>query len=274
MDAELDALIITGAQPAGGSVERRAVLGRVDRTHRLGQGTHLLDDFRAPAAHAGVLHLDGVERHRLSEKCAGVFAFQVQRNHPLSGEQGRVRLAPHSRHSGLLQSDLERAGYDVLTSSPDYGVDCFIKSFGSRFVFFRVIGYDANSLAKNPAAIWPYTIGETLTRAPEARRLFHRRSRSGISYAGAPVPRRFPWPADRRVVKNRRAVSLTDALWRDAAIAFYRSWIETVAISTCRRSESALEVSPQFFGRLGAQRRQSQPCMARPYSNQGGCDRI
>ena len=60
-----------------------------------------------------------------------------------------MRLIPHSRYNGLLQSELEQAGYVVLTSSPRRGVDSFVKCFGSQFVFLQGHPeYDANSLAR------------------------------------------------------------------------------------------------------------------------------
>ena len=251
MDAELDALIITGAQPRAARLSDEPyweeLIELIDWAKEHTSSTIL----SCLAAHAGVLHLDGVERHRLSEKCAGVFAFQVQRNHPLSGEQGHVRLAPHSRHNGLLQSDLERAGYDVLTSSPDYGVDCFIKSFGSRFVFLQGHPeYDANSLAREYRRdLALYYRGETdarparpegyFTAEAEAEfRTLERRSREG--FLGLPM----------EDLSKIDAWAPTDAPWRDAAISFYRSWIETVAISTCRRSESALEIESPIFRKV------------------------
>ena len=149
MDGELDALIITGAQP------RTACLSDEDYWEEL---IELIDWAKAHtastilsclAAHVAVLHLDGVERRLLSEKCTGVFAFTAQRDHPFAGEQGRARLIPHSRYNGLLRSDLERAGYEILASSTEHGVDSFTKSFGSQFVFLQGHPeYDANSLAR------------------------------------------------------------------------------------------------------------------------------
>ena len=149
MDGELDGFIITGAQP------RASCLSDEDYWDEL---TELIDwakdhtastIFSCLAAHVAVLHLDGVERRLLPEKCTGVFAFKGQRDHLFVGEQGRTRLIPHSRYNGLLRSDLERAGYDILTSSPAHGVDSFTKSFGSQFVFLQGHPeYEAHSLAR------------------------------------------------------------------------------------------------------------------------------
>ena len=106
MDGELDALIITGAQPRAARLSDEPyweeLIELIDWAKEHTASTIL----SCLAAHAGVLYLDGVERRPLPEKCTGVFAFQAQRDHPLVGEQGRARLTPHSRYNSLLQSDL------------------------------------------------------------------------------------------------------------------------------------------------------------------------
>jgi homoserine O-succinyltransferase/O-acetyltransferase len=77
MDGDLDALIITGAQP------RAARLSDEDYWEELVELIDWAKEHTAStilsclAAHAAVLHLDGVERRRLPEKCTGAL--------PLSG---------------------------------------------------------------------------------------------------------------------------------------------------------------------------------------------
>ena len=52
------------------------------------------------------------------------------------------------------------------------------------------------------------------------------------------------------------ALAPTEAPWRDAAISFCRSWIETIVTATCRRSANAPETELPTFqnesGRNGA----------------------
>ena len=149
MDGDLDGLIITGAQPQADRLNDEPYweeLAELIDWAKLHTTSTILSCL---AAHAGVLHLDGVERRPLPEKCTGVFASAAETTHPLVGEQGRVRLIPHSRYNGLLRSELEQAGYVILTSSRGCGVDSFVKSFGSQFVFLQGHPeYDANSLAR------------------------------------------------------------------------------------------------------------------------------
>ena len=235
MEGELDALIITGAQPRAARLSDESyweeLIALIDWAKAHTASTIL----SCLAAHAGVLHLDGVERRPLPEKCTGVFGFKAQRDHPLAGELGRARLTPHSRYNGLLQSDLELAGYDVLTSSLAHGVDSFIKSFGSQFVFLQGHPeYDADSLAREYRRdMGRYLRGETdweparpkgyfTAEAETELRALERRAREDA--------RRLPMGDLSKI----DALAPAEAQWRDAAISFYRNWIETIAVSNGR----------------------------------------
>jgi homoserine O-succinyltransferase/O-acetyltransferase len=230
MDGDLDGLIITGAQPQADRLTDELYweeLAELIDWAKLHTTSTILSCL---AAHAGVLHLDGVERRPLPEKCTGVFASAAETTHPLVGKQGRMRLVPHSRYNGLLRSELEQAGYAILTSSPGCGVDSFVKCFGSQFVFLQGHPeYDANSLAREYRRDMDrYLRGET-EREPVMPR----------GYFGAKAEMELR-AMDRSAHRDRRRaqiedISVIDALtpaepaWREAAIAFYRSWLEMVA---------------------------------------------
>jgi homoserine O-succinyltransferase/O-acetyltransferase len=230
MDGELDALIITGAQPQADRLSEEPYweeLVELIEWAKLHTASTILSCL---AAHAGVLHLDGVERRPLPEKCTGVFAFAAETTHPLVGKQGRVRLIPHSRHNGLLQSELEQAGYVILTSSRRSGVDSFVKCFGSQFVFLQGHPeYDANSLAREYRRDMDrYLRGET-----------ERKPARPSGYFGAEAEDELR-AMERSAGEDRcrmqiKDISIIDALapaeatWREAAIGLYRSWIEMIA---------------------------------------------
>jgi homoserine O-succinyltransferase len=102
------------------------------------------------AAHAGVLHSDGISRHPLSDKQFGVFEFTKTAIHPLTaGGEERVRF-PHSRWNEVRADELTASGYQVLTQSPDGGVDSFVK-IKKRSLFVHFQGhpeYGAQTLLK------------------------------------------------------------------------------------------------------------------------------
>jgi homoserine O-succinyltransferase len=99
------------------------------------------------AAHAGILHLDGIVRRPLDDKRFGVFECVRVTDHPLT-HSGPARLEmPHSRWNDIPEEALLACGYRVLTRSADAGVDAFVKERKSLFVFFQGHPeYDATTL--------------------------------------------------------------------------------------------------------------------------------
>jgi homoserine O-succinyltransferase len=230
MGEDLDGLIITGAQPQTDCLSDELYweeLAELIDWAKLHTTSTMLSCL---AAHAGVLHLDGVERRPLPEKCTGVFAAAAETTHPLSDEQGHGRLIPHSRYNGLSRTELEEAGYVILTSSPGCGVDSFVKSFGSQFVFLQGHPeYDANSLARE----YRREVDRYLRRETE------RKPVRPIGYFGAEAEAGLR-SMERSGWKDRcgmpiKDTSIIDALapveakWREAAVGLYRSWLDMIA---------------------------------------------
>ncbi|MGC1976400.1 MAG: homoserine O-succinyltransferase, partial [Candidatus Sulfotelmatobacter sp.] len=90
------------------------------------------------AAHAGVLHSDGIARHRLCDKQFGVFEFKNISDHALTDGIGDSMRIPHSRWNEVRADELTSCGYEVLTQSADAGVDLFVKKKkDSLFLHFQ-----------------------------------------------------------------------------------------------------------------------------------------
>ena len=247
MDGDLDGLIITGAQPQADRLSEEPYweeLAELIDWAKLHTTSTILSCL---AAHAGVLHLDGVERRPLPEKCTGVFGFTAETTHPLVGKQGRVRLIPHSRYNGLSRSELEQAGYVILTSSPGCGVDSFVKSFGSQFVFLQGHPeYDANSLAREYRRDMDrYLRGETERKPVRPSGYFGAEAEAELRA----MERSAHGDRCRTQIKD---ISIIDALapaepaWREAAIAFYRSWLEMMANTDLRTCAPLNAVTDEF----------------------------
>jgi homoserine O-succinyltransferase/O-acetyltransferase len=247
MDGDLDGLIITGAQPQADRLSDEPYweeLAEVIDWAKVHTTSTILSCL---AAHAGVLYLDGVERRPLPEKCTGVFGFTAERTHSLVGKQNRMRLIPHSRYNGLSRSELERAGYVILTSSPECGVDSFVKSFGSQFVFLQGHPeYDANSLAREYRRDMDrYLRGETEREPVRPRGYFEAKAEAELRA----IERTAHGARCRTQIND---LSIIDALapaepaWREAAIAFYRSWLEMLANTDQRRCAPLNVVADEF----------------------------
>jgi homoserine O-succinyltransferase/O-acetyltransferase len=246
MEGDLDALIITGAQPRTARLSEEPyweeLVDLVDWAKEHTASTIL----SCLAAHSAVLHLDGLERRPLPEKCTGVFHFTAQRNHPFAAWQKRAGFIPHSRYNGLSRSELERAGYEVLTSSPAHGVDSFTKSFGSQFVFLQGHPeYDANSLAREYRRdMGRYLRRETDRRPPRPKGYFNAEAEAELDAFELRV-REKPGSLPMEDLSIIDRLTPTEAQWRDAAISFYRSWINMIAASTCRNEADGVRTARQ-----------------------------
>jgi homoserine O-succinyltransferase/O-acetyltransferase len=89
------------------------------------------------AAHAAVLHLDGIQRRPFREKLSGVFECNKVADHEIVADAPARWCVPHSRYNSLLEEELVSRGYCVLSRSPEVGADLFVREGRSLFVFLQ-----------------------------------------------------------------------------------------------------------------------------------------
>ncbi len=229
--ARLDALIVTGCEPRAGRLRDEPYFpefaGLVDWASRNTASTL----FSCLAAHAAVLHLDGIERRPLPAKHSGIYESAVVSAHPLVAGGPASVPVPHSRWNDLAETELAAAGYAVLRRSEDVGVDLFARETGeSLFVFLQGHPeYDGDSLAREyrrdvgrflageredcpalPAHYFPAATARRLSAFAEAAK----RDRSPERFQHFPsIDARPP---------------LQDA-WQAGAAALFRNWLALVA---------------------------------------------
>jgi len=134
---KLDGLIVTGAEPKTELLQQELYWPELAEIIDWARDNTASTIWSCLAAHAAVLHLDGIARRRLPAKCSGVFASTKTNDDPLTdGLRWPLRIF-HSRLNDLAEADLVAKGYRVLTRAPGAGVDIFIKSYRSQFVFFQ-----------------------------------------------------------------------------------------------------------------------------------------
>ncbi|MBP0114472.1 homoserine O-succinyltransferase MetA [Bradyrhizobium vignae] len=146
---KFDGLIVTGAEPIAPELDQepywRDLTSLIDWAKTNTRSTI----WSCLAAHAAVLHLDGIERRRLPAKCHGIFDCYVVMSDSLTHAAPAPLKVSHSRLNEIAESDLAEAGYQVLTRSAEAGVDVFVRQYASRFVFFQGHPeYDALSLQR------------------------------------------------------------------------------------------------------------------------------
>jgi homoserine O-succinyltransferase len=182
------------------------------------------------AAHAGVLHSDGIGRHALSDKQFGVFDFTRTTDHQLtSGTSERVCF-PHSRWNEVRADELTANGYHVLTQSDDGGVDSFIKK-KKQSLFLHFQGhpeYGAQTLLKEfRRDIKRFLRGERETYPSMPKGYFDASAAQLLSDF-------------REIARSERREELIDSFpesavvgtlqktWHSSSVAVYRNWLQYV----------------------------------------------
>jgi len=143
----LDGLIVTGREPLAPSLDQEPYWDSFTRVLEWARHNTPSTVWSCLAAHAAVLHMDGIKRIKSNEKICGIFECGQVGSHPLTaGAQARFAL-PHSRWNGVPENALTASGYSVLTRAAAIGVDTFVKDVKSLFVFFQGHPeYESNTL--------------------------------------------------------------------------------------------------------------------------------
>ena len=230
--AGLDALIVTGAEPRAADLRAEPFWPALARLADWAREQGPPSLWSCLAAHAAVLHLDGVERRPLAAKCSGLFDCV-----PVRDADGGDRLldgleapwvAPHSRANALAETELAARGYRVLTRSPEAGVDAFVRLSGRGAPMLMLQGhpeYDVASLAlefkrdlqryldaqrDSPPALPCGVFGERTVERLEAL------VRDAMSDRRPALMAR--WPAQMVLAQNT---------WREPAVRLLRNWLMT-----------------------------------------------
>ncbi len=234
----LDGLIVTGCEPRAASLADEPYWDSLTRLVDWAESNTVSTLWSCLAAHAAVLHLDGIARHRLPTKRSGVFDCTPVADHPLlAGANGPMRVS-HSRWNDLREADLAAHGYTVLTRSAEAGVDLFVKDWQSLFVFFQGHPeYDGESLAKEYRRdVARYLRGERADYPSMPHGYFDAATEVALDAL------RICALADRRSVGLRdlpRTLSLRAGLadtWRDASLPVFRNWLDLIARGRRRSS--------------------------------------
>jgi len=234
--ARPDALIITGTEPKAAVLSDEPFWGRLAELIDYAAAETISSVFSCLAAHAAVLHLDGIQRRRLTAKRFGVYEQEVTAAHALTRDLGTRLRAPHSRWNDLPEARLIEAGYTILSRSDAAGVDGFMRAQRSLLLLFQGHPeYEDRTLLKEyqrdvgrfltgeytqyPAPPEGYFAREALDLIAE----FEQGLRSGRYAEPANV---FPFTAVAATLRNT---------WTSSAVAVYRNWLDYIA---SRKTES------------------------------------
>ena len=222
-----DGLIVTGTEPRAPELTDEPYWSGLTQIVDWAQYTTVSTIWSCLAAHAAVLHMDGIRRRPLAEKRSGVFKCTNISSHPLAAGIPHRFAVPHSRVNDLDQGELTANDYTILSVSEQAGIDTFIKKTRSTFVFFQ--GHPEY---------------DTVTLFREYRRDVARFLKGERTRYPAMPERYFPREVENRLLEFREhaLVSRSENLlvdfpsvkedlsntWRSGAIRFYRNWLTTI----------------------------------------------
>ena len=139
-DTRLDGLIVTGTEPRAANLKDEPYWTSLAKLVDWARQQTASTIWSCLAAHAAVLHADGIERRPLADKQFGVFDHDVLATHPIMNGANPQMRVPHSRWNDLPETALASCGYRILTRSAVAGVDMFAapeRGFYSSFLFFQ-----------------------------------------------------------------------------------------------------------------------------------------
>ena len=230
LNTQFDAVIMTGTEPRQANLRNEPYWSALTSVLDWAESNTVSTILSCLAAHAGVLHSDGISRHPLSDKQFGVFDFARAANHQLTAGAGeRVRF-PHSRWNEVRAEELTACGYRVLTQSVEGGVDSFVKN-KKRSLFVHFQGHpekgaptllkeyrrDIKRFLRAERETYP-SMPKGYFDAPAARLLAEFRD-IALSDRREELMEGFPEAAVVGSLKNS---------WRSSAVSIYGNWLQYV----------------------------------------------
>jgi homoserine O-succinyltransferase len=96
-DRHHDGLIVTGTEPLAADLKDEPFWGSLTQVLEWAEGHTHSTILSCLAAHAGILHIDGIVRRPLGDKRFGVFECARVADHPLTATTPSRLQMPHSR---------------------------------------------------------------------------------------------------------------------------------------------------------------------------------
>ncbi len=231
-DFGVDAIIVTGMELTTSNLRDEWLWPRFTRLYDWCEQKSVPAIWSCLAAHAAVLHRDGIARQPLGTKLSGV--FDCQRNdlpHRLTKGLSAHWQCPHSRYNGLSSEALLARGYTVLSGSDAVGVDIFTHSANSASFYFQGHPeYQTLTLLKEFLRdLRRYVTGES-NICPAVP----------VSYLDTPAEEEFmvlrEWAlAGQDVMPGAHSRALCATIrqnWTDAATQLYANWLDIVTDHT------------------------------------------
>ena len=238
-----DGLIVTGTEPRAADLRDEPFWESLTRVLEWAEGHTYSTILSCLAAHAGILHLDGIARRPLGDKRFGVYECVRVSDHPLTAAAPNPLQVPQSRWNEVPEEALLACGYRVLTRSEEAGVDSFVKQGKSLFVFLQGHPeYEATTLLlEYRRDIGRFLRRERETYPPMPHGYFDEETVAALA------------ALRERALGDRREELLTEFpiamaagkvanTWRATAETLYRNWLQYIAAQKAAHEGREMEV--------------------------------
>jgi len=237
-----DAIVLTGTEPRARDLRDEpywaSLTELIDRIEELA----LPAMFSCLAAHAAVLHTDGVARLPLNDKCFGVFEQEVASDHPLVNGIGSRMWLPHTRWNQVDETELVKAGYEILSWSANAGVGFFAKERKGLWLFCQGHPeYDGPNLLREYRRDVSRFLAKERATYPELPRSYFQESDTRLLNA---FKQRALARGDLGVMDGFPRIeqgAATWGAWQPAAIKVFRNWLESVVLKNASADDARLE---------------------------------
>lgn len=236
-DRHLDGLIVTGREPLTANLADEPYWKSLTKVVEWAQTNTYSTVWSCLAAHAAILHLDGITRVKREEKLCGVFDCVRANDHRLTAGTPEVFRLPHSRWNGVLEDELIDCGYRVLTRAGDAGVDTFVKQHKTLFVFFQGHPeYESDTLLREYRRdVGRYFKAETDTYPSIPRNYF---DRSAVDTLAALQEKAMGDRSEELLleISNALGEGTVANTWNSSATGVYKNWLDFI----CAQKERTL----------------------------------
>ncbi len=228
LTARADALIVTGMEPVAVNLRDEPVWHSLTDLVCWAEHHAVPSIWSCLAAHAAVLHMDGIDRIRYPTKLSDVFSCEfLTSDMPLMHNLPPRWSVPHSRYYGLPEAALIGKGYQLLSRSTVAGADLFMKEGRAPFLFFQGHPeYDDNTLLlEYRRDIRRYFSGERDEYPVAPSAYFGQDVISVLSLIRAHVLETRKDPDTLHQVLDIARTGSTPIAWSDPAASLYANWL-------------------------------------------------
>jgi homoserine O-succinyltransferase/O-acetyltransferase len=259
-DGDLDGLIVTGREPLSPRLRDEPYWDNFVRVLEWARENTCSTVWSCLAAHAAVLHMDGIERRRSEQKHCGVFQCDQVSEHPLTASLPAQFCLPHSRWNGLPEDELTRSGYQILSRADGAGVDCFVRQGRSLFLFFQGHPeYEAETLLlEYRRDVTRYLRGESSTYPNMPRGYFDQEGVEKLTEIQRGIAARSQEETVAMLASLRPSLNGRGG-WSAVAARLYENWLEYIDQEKRARLQSGISAAGSSPRAVGGTKPNAQP---------------